>query len=171
MAMGTRMFSRMNYQVIRGMKEIYSVQELSRDNWTTIKDFFSHRCAYCHKPDTGNPRDGLVPDHLVPASDNGDYVIGNVVAACHGCNDKRGKKHWETWLKSEFPADADLRIHTIKQYLETFPYFKPKNPETRLTEEEWKEYDAILKEWDQLWNRARDLRDRVKERISSAQSK
>jgi hypothetical protein len=90
-------------------------------------EFFEHRCAYCGMPDTGDTRNGLVP-------------------ACHHCNDRRGKKPWEMWLRQSYPADAEIRVKTIIRYLQQYPYKHPEKPETRLTEEEWKEYESIMSE-------------------------
>lgn len=165
MAVGTRMFSRMNYQVIRGMKELYTIQELSAADWVTIKDYFDHRCAYCDKLDSGNPRDGIVPDHLIPASENGDFVIGNVIAACHDCNDRRGKKQWDRWLETQFPEFAGKRIQKIHQYLRQFAYVVIDKPESRLIDEELQEYYSIMSEWELLWQRARKLRNNINKRV------
>jgi hypothetical protein len=160
-AVGTRMFSRMNYQVKRGMMELITTQELSRNDWSNIKEFFEHRCAYCGIPDTGDTRNGLVPDHLIPASQNGDYLIGNVVPACHDCNDRRGKKPWELWLRQSYPADAEMRVKTMIRYLQQYPYKLQEKPETRLNKEEWQEYESIMSEWGHIWERARTLRDQI----------
>jgi hypothetical protein len=161
---GTRMFSRMNYQVVRGMMELITTQELSRTDWSCIKEFFEHRCAYCGISDTGDTRNGLVPDHLIPASQNGDYLIGNVVPACHDCNDRRGKKPWESWLRQNYPEDAEIKVKTIVRYLQQYPYTHQERPEERLTEEERQEYESIMSEWGRLWQRARALRDQIARR-------
>ncbi|MEF3313791.1 HNH endonuclease [Paenibacillus sp. GYB004] len=160
-SMGNRMFSRMNYQVVRGMRELITTHELSPTDWSSIKEIFEHHCAYCGIADTGDTRNGLVPDHLIPASLNGDYLIGNVVPACHDCNDRRGKKPWESWLRQNYPADAETRVITIVRYLQQYPYTPPERPEERLTEEERQEYESILSEWGHLWQRARALRDQI----------
>jgi hypothetical protein len=157
---GTRLFSRMNYQVLRGMSEIITIHNLNDNQWQTIRSFFNQRCAFCNCEDTGNPRTGLIPDHLIAASDLGDMVFGNAVPACHDCNDKRGKKDWHTWLEAQFQAATALRIERIEQYLHEFPYIQP-TPESRLTADELSEYNLLLQEWDSIWQRARLLKDRV----------
>lgn len=158
---GTRMFSRMNYQVVRGMMELITTQDLSYADWSSIKEFFGHRCAYCGVLDTGDTRNGLVADHLIPASNNGDYMIGNVVPACHDCNDRRGKKPWEPWLRQFYPVDAETRVKSILRYLQKYPYTRNERPEERLSKADLQEYESIMSEWGLLWQRARVLRDRI----------
>ncbi|TKJ83783.1 hypothetical protein PaeCFBP13512_22465 [Paenibacillus sp. CFBP13512] len=160
---GTGMFSRMNYQVQRGMKEILTIRDLSMRDWHEIKNFFNNQCAYCGIEDTGDSRNGLVPDHLIPAVDYGDYVIGNVIPACHGCNDRRGKKNWEPWLVANYPTQAEQRVAVVKEYLNKFPYDHHLNPIEKLSPLDQQEYEAILKEWNIILNRAKNLRDKLKE--------
>ncbi|MGK9251808.1 HNH endonuclease [Paenibacillus humicus] len=161
---GTRLFSRMNYQVRRGMMELTSIHQLSAIEWSEIKDFFEGCCAYCGVKDTGDSRNGLVADHLIPASQNGDFVIGNVISACHDCNDRRGNKPWESWLRQNYPLEAEQRVNVISQYLEKYPYKVLGKPEDRLTAEEWQKYQAIMRDWDDVWERARALRDQIASR-------
>jgi hypothetical protein len=167
---GTRMFSRMNYQVVRGMMELLAIHNLSQSEWTSIKQYFDNRCAYCGIEDTGDSRNGLVPDHLVPASKGGDFVIGNVIAACHDCNDRRGNKDWESWLRLNYSSDANSMIQKINVYLQKFSYVTPENPEMRITDEERGEYGSIMSEWDELWKRARKLRDKINNRRQNENS-
>ncbi len=167
---GTSMFSRMNYQVMRGMMELVTLRDLSETDWITIKEFFDHRCAYCEVPDTGDARNGLVPDHLIPASQNGDYVIGNVIPACHSCNDRRGKKDWEMWLRTNFTTEAEKRTGRIKRYLQLYPHKHLADPLQRLTDEERVEFLEILDEWKTLWDRARSLRDIIEIRYSQEEN-
>ena len=46
----------------------------------------NHTCVYCgHK-------DGLTIDHIIPTSRGGKSTFENCVAACRGCNHKKGSK-------------------------------------------------------------------------------
>lgn len=163
-AIGTGMFSRINYQVQRGMKELYLLRNLSVTDWEEVKAFFNHECAYCGTPDTGDSRNGLVPDHLIAVAENGDFVLGNVIAACHSCNDQRGKKPWRKWLEDKYNEEALPRIAKIESYLESYPYAPPAGPWDRLTESELTQYYAIMNDWQGLWQRALKLRDQISAR-------
>src|SRR5437879_1662472 len=111
---GTRLFSRANYQVLRGFSELLTEHSLTRAEWRTVTDHFEQRCAFCGIEDTRNPRTGLVPDHLVAAKNFGAFCIGNVVPACHDCNDRRGKMDWREYLQRYHPMEALPRISTIE---------------------------------------------------------
>ncbi|REE84579.1 HNH endonuclease [Paenibacillus taihuensis] len=166
--MGTNMFSRMNYQVQRGMKEIYTIRSLTLEEWMLIVEYFDHHCAYCGIKDTGDTRNGLVADHIVAAADDGDLILGNTIAACHDCNDTRGKSSWEKWVKKKNKDKdiAQMRIEKIEQFMIDYPYTGPKiGAMSRLTPDELEEYSRILHEWSILWQNARKLRNRVKERL------
>ena len=114
---GTKHFSRMNYHVKRGMRELLSHRTLSSSDWTEVRELFANECAFCGCEDTGNPRTGIVPDHLIPAVEHGESCLGNIVPSCQDCNDHRGKKEWRSYLLSEFTDDANDRIQKIEQYL------------------------------------------------------
>jgi acetone carboxylase gamma subunit len=44
---GTKHFSRMNYNVLRGMRELLSHRSLSDLEWVEIRAFFGNTCAFC----------------------------------------------------------------------------------------------------------------------------
>jgi len=161
---GTGMFSRINYQVQRGMKELFLLRNLPETEWEEVKAFFDHKCAYCGTPDTGDSRNGLVPDHLIAVAENGDFVLGNVIAACHSCNDQRGKMPWKKWLEDKYNVAAPGRISKIESYLARYPYVPPAGPWDRLTESELIQYYAIMNDWHYLWQRALKLRDQISAR-------
>lgn len=161
---GTGMFSRINYQVQRGMKELYLLRNLPETEWEEVKAFFNHECAYCGTPDTGDSRNGLVPDHLIAVAENGDFLLGNVIAACHSCNDRRGKTPWRQWLEDKYKVSASYRISKIESYLARYPYAPPSGPWDRLTESELTQYYAIMNDWQDLWQRAQKLRDQISAR-------
>ena len=164
---GTKHFSRMNYNVLRGMRELLSHRSLTSDEWVIVKEFFKNTCAFCGCDDTGNPRTGIVPDHLIPAVEHGEFCLGNIVPSCQDCNDHRGKKAWLAYLNTEFPGDAEFRINKIEGYLEKYPYKVSDDPHEYLTDEESEEYSNILKNWNEVWESARSLRDRINKRRKS----
>lgn len=161
---GTKHFSRMNYHVIRGMRELLSHRSMTNDEWAAIKEFFEHTCAFCGCDDTGNPRTGLVPDHLIPAVDYGEYCLGNIVPSCQDCNDHRGKKEWRAYLNTEFAGDSEFRISKIEEYLTKYPYKTTDDPHEYLTDNESAEYSKVLENWNVVWESARSLRDRINKR-------
>jgi len=158
---GTKHFSRMNYHVQRGMRELLSHRTLSNSEWGEIKLFFGSLCAFCGCEDTGNPRTGIIPDHLIPAVDHGEICIGNIVPSCHDCNDHRGKKEWRNYLLTEFTNDAEARINRIKEYLEQYPYKITDDPHEYLTDEETEQYIKLLEKWNDVWEKSRVLRDHI----------
>lgn len=161
---GTKHFSRMNYHVLRGMRELLSHRSLSDQEWELIKQYFDRTCAFCGCEDTRNPRTGIVPDHLVPAVEHGEFCLGNIVPSCQDCNDHRGKKDWRRYLESEFTDEAPSRIAKIEEYLVQYPYRVTDDPHEYLTDEESAEYSAILAAWNEVWASARSLRDRINRR-------
>src|SRR5438046_3437138 len=158
---GTKMFSRMNYQVLRGFGELLSEATLTEREWQTIKRFFGGRCAFCNITDTGNPRTGIIPDHLIPARMFGALCLGNVVPACQACNDQRGKMDWKLYLRRFHAAAASKRIRKIQAYLVRYPYASLPDQHASLTTSERRTYGALLKSWHAIWKRAKRLRDRI----------
>ena len=75
---------------------------LHRDGW---------QCRYCDKPSTDKNK--LELDHVIPVSHGGPNVVGNLVAACHRCNQKKGNQSAEGFL-----ADAPERLADVKQQLQ-----------------------------------------------------
>ena len=163
---GTKLFSRINYQFQRGIRGLLSDKDLSREEWELIKSIFDNHCSFCGKPDTNNTRTGLIPDHLIPTTENGEFCIGNIVPTCHDCNDRRGSKNWKEYLISNFSKESNERISKIEEYLKKYNYH-PIVHLGDLTEKEETEYKNIVKEWEILWNRLRNLRDNIKNRRSN----
>jgi len=160
----TKHFSRMNYHVQRGMREVLSHRILTEKEWQFVKEFFDNKCAFCGCEDTGNPRTGIVPDHLIPVVHHGETCLGNIVPSCQDCNDQRGKNNWRDYLRSEFGDEAQSRIDKIDEYLSKHPYQVSEDPHEYLTDEESAEYLKILNDWDIIWQRARKLRDKINSR-------
>ena len=160
---GTHYFSRMTYNVSRGLREIAAPrQSLSKKQWDFLKETFDNRCVYCGELATKENR-GIVPDHIIPVTRYGELVIGNAVPACQTCNDSRGDKDWREFLKSKFPLAAITHIQKIEAHLSEHPY-RPVNPETFFTETELQQYYMLTEEWKLLLERATALRKKVKAR-------
>ncbi len=57
--------------------------DLTPDQWTSIKEAYGHRCAYCHREKP------LTQDHVVPISKGGAHTASNIVPACRSCNSSK----------------------------------------------------------------------------------
>lgn len=160
----TSMFTRMNYQVERGMNELLSTRNFTKDDWSTVLEFFDFKCCFCGNGDTGNKRTGIIPDHLIPASEYGELCLGNVVPSCHSCNDRRGDSPWRDFLNRNFPAEAPRRARKLEAYLSKYPYSPVKAPSDVLTGKELAEFRRIKDTWAELWKDAKSLRKRINNR-------
>jgi len=160
---GTKHFPRLNYNVSRGLREIVApIQTMSDRDWDTLLQEFDIRCAFCGEGATRENR-GIVPDHLVPVTDHGELVLGNVVPACQTCNDSRGNRDWREYLRERFPDAANQRIAAIEAYLSQNPY-EPVHPDAILNSDELSEYREILAEWEKIQETANSLYQKVKTR-------
>ncbi len=157
---GTSHFSRMNYTVQRGLREIVAPSHrLTAPEWQTILRAFTNRCAFCGERKTAANR-GLVPDHLLAARHHGELVPGNAVPACQRCNDSRGQQDWRQYLQLRFPEQAAERAAHIDAYL-TKHVYEVATPENNLTASEQADYNQLLTDWEQLRTRAYALKERV----------
>lgn len=164
---GTQHFSRMNYNVRRGLREIVAPDHrVSKQEWALVLAEFDSTCAYCGTTATAENR-GIVPDHLVAVTDFGELVPGNIVPACQTCNDSRGNKPWRTFLASRFPADAANRVARIEGYIAVHNY-SPRSPEASLASEELAQYNDLVAEWEDFLVKAQELQSRVTHRRSQA---
>jgi len=157
----TSMFSRMNYQVDRGMKELLVPPLLIAEEWHSILEFFDYRCAFCGTGHTGNKRTGIIPDHLIPASEYGALCIGNVVPACHSCNDRRGDKPWDQYLKESLRDRRKQAVPRIRSYIRKYPYKAIKSPHEALSTSQYREFRRIMASWSRLWRDAQALRKAI----------
>jgi len=73
----------------------HQTRALSRKN-ILIRDRYT--CQYCHKTFAGAE---LTLDHVVPRSRSGETSWENLVACCHGCNNRKGNRT---------PEEAGMRL-------------------------------------------------------------
>jgi len=159
---GTRHFSRMQYHVSRGLREVVAPrQTMPKVLWGHIKGEFGGRCAYCRQPATKENR-GIVPDHLIPVTKFGELVVGNTVPACQDCNDTR-EADWRHFLRRRFPKHAESRIRHIECYLDRHPY-RPPTLRAALSSDQRRAYLRLLADWRSLLKRAHRLRAAVARR-------
>ncbi|MBF8264092.1 MAG: endonuclease [Parachlamydiales bacterium] len=65
----------------------YEVREYLLEKW-------GRKCAYCEKTDIR-----LEIDHIVPKSSGGTNAVGNLTICCRNCNEKKGNKALQDFLK------------------------------------------------------------------------
>jgi len=67
-----------------------SINDLTLEQWESIKKSFGYRCAYCQVEFTqDNP---ATQDHIIPLSRGGHHTADNIVPACRSCNSKKKAK-------------------------------------------------------------------------------
>lgn len=153
---GTKHFTRMHYHVTRGLREIVAPrQTMPKKEWETIKCSFGEKCAYCGQGATKENR-GIVADHVIPATEFGEFVKGNIVPACQTCNDSRGNRCWREFINTKQGNDLSERIEKIEQHLEANPYTAP-SPELALSAQEFEAYNQLLQQWDVINTKAKEL--------------
>jgi 5-methylcytosine-specific restriction endonuclease McrA len=66
---------------------------------------YAYRCAYCGKRETP-----FEVDHIQPRSRGGSNRISNLVLACHGCNQQKGKQTAAEWGHPEVEKQARVPL-------------------------------------------------------------
>ena len=90
-------------------------------------------CVYCGK-------DAATWDHVFNRVVEGEFSghghrIRNLVPCCRTCNERKGKKHWKTFLETLDLPDKDQRIARMKRFLQShavpddYEVIKSKAPE------------------------------------------
>lgn len=83
---------------------------INKKQWEKCKRYFDFRCAYCGS--TIN----IEQDHIIPVSNGGKNVIGNIIPSCRKCNRSKAVKNIKEWyLRKDFylKANADKIIDYI----------------------------------------------------------
>jgi len=153
---GTKHFTRMHYHVSRGLREIIAPrQTMPKKEWEEINSSFGNKCSYCGDGPTKENR-GIVADHVVPATDFGEFVKGNIIPACQTCNDSRGNKCWREFIRTKQSPELASRIEKIERHLDANPYIAP-TPETALTAQELEKYNELQELWKTINTQAKEL--------------
>lgn len=164
---GTKHFTRMQYNVSRGLREIIAPrQTMPRKEWLRVLHEFGGMCIFCGSEGTAENR-GIVPDHLIPVTQFGELVLGNTVPACQTCNDSRGERAWRPFLRLAFPGDAETQIARVEGHLAEHNYH-PASLETALSVEERAAYLALVQEWELMLVKAKALYGAAEKRRKSA---
>jgi 5-methylcytosine-specific restriction endonuclease McrA len=107
------------------------------------------RCAYCGDRSTEW-------DHLRPLVKNRLPTgfmseIGNLVPACGKCNQSKGNKEWESWMRGEKAKWSPRKrgIADLEQRIERLRSYEKWKPSKKL------EFEAIVgkEAWDNYWKR------------------
>jgi 5-methylcytosine-specific restriction endonuclease McrA len=93
-------------RLIKLIRTIYRAGVAFTKRNVLVRDGF--RCAYC-----GSHRDRLSIDHIIPKSRGGQTAFENCVAACKGCNLKKGGRT---------PSEAGMYLR-LKAYQPTISEF------------------------------------------------
>jgi hypothetical protein len=85
----------------------------------SIKEAFSHKCAYC-----GEHHKDLTLDHVQPKTRGGQDVSTNVGPACQRCNHNKGSEHWMMWYQRK-PYYCEERKQAILQWINSTRFTNP----------------------------------------------
>ncbi len=120
----------------RAVREGLSARHFGKSAVEAVINFFEPRppeCVFCGSADVRRW------DHLIPVGLGGDTVLGNMVLACSRCDDSKGRRPFDEWMRSDAPfspasggvPDLERRIARLKAYMVHFGY-SPRQPEERL---------------------------------------
>ena len=120
-------------------------------------------CAFCGSKNTSRK------DHLVPVISRGDFIRTNVVPACQVCDDSKGQREYQDWMRnSTSPKSLRQRGFSIERIEERIAKieqwqngYKAKS-ERQLFGQDYDQYIDILNKMDSLCDEARQLVDKVK---------
>ena len=94
-------------------------ESFTAEDWARVTEEFGNACAYCRTPfDAGSPQRKRVMDHAVPINrvSLGEHRLGNLVPACHACNQTKGQKGY-----AEFCAD-EASLARIEAHMDRYGY-------------------------------------------------
>ena len=133
--------------VDRAIKEGIARRQFTKAKAKEVLDFFDTdptECVFCGSTDVKRW------DHLLPISDGGETVLGNMVPACSMCDDSKGKRYFREWINSNAKCspnnrnikDIKRRIKRIEAYMRHFDY-TPRDVEHGLNQSEKKRLKQI----------------------------
>ncbi len=81
------------YQLRRSILESALENDYSETDHKKALEYFEG-CAFCGSKNTSRM------DHLVPVISFGDFIRPNVVPACQVCDDSKGQKDYQEWMRN-----------------------------------------------------------------------
>jgi len=135
----------------RAIKESFAMR-CSASDLDRVRQYFSKngslRCLYC---EAENPSRW---DHLHAVSRGGDTVPGNLVPACQRCDDSKQDKDIDEWVSGKSKhrphPDSLARIQAEVKAYQTYFLYKPREFDSKLTEEQRATYTRFRKELESL---------------------
>ncbi len=94
----------------------------------------------------------------------------NLVPACRPCNESRGNKPWEPWLRLKHALEGEEVIEGRVAVMRRFEHWrKPEclDPRKSGAAERWAEYDRIQSEIHTLLRRARTIADELRAAVTA----
>ena len=131
----------------RALDNCLGKRRFGKDEMREVLDFFGTaepECVFCGSSAVRRW------DHLVPVSQGGETVRGNMVPACGRCDDSKQHYSFEQWMtgdarwspKSQGVNDIERRKDRIRAYVERFGYHV-RPLEERLTKSELERLESI----------------------------
>ena len=98
---------------IRNILSSIGLEAFNEKDWSSTKDYFLHRCAYCGA-DTE-----LLIEHAIPINREklGEHRLGNLVPSCKPCNSNKGSKDFREFLEGNIVV-----ISRIEEYMDSRNY-------------------------------------------------
>ena len=126
-------------------------------------------CVYCGSPDVKRW------DHLIAVSEFGLSRMGNLVLACARCDDSKGNRPYDEWMRGPAkysPAsrgdipNVEARIRRIEGFVQRYGT-RPVPLEERLSPSELREHEGIVRTLQSVYRRANRLVDNFRERTGA----
>ena len=134
----------------RGFTEAIVHRSFTKADIKTAKEHFAQPdgtvlCIYCGSTHATRW------DHLIPVTEGGDTVLGNLVPACGRCDDSKQDRDYIHWLDSPSrhnptianPSRRQAVLDAVAAYRAKFHY-APQDFEARLTEPQLHTYKEFL---------------------------
>jgi hypothetical protein len=124
-------------------------------------------CVYCG-------RGAELLDHLNPTiidkKQSGFFAeLGNLVPACRPCNESRGNKPWESWMRTKHAFHGEEVIEERVSVMRRFEQWsKPERLDPRSCGDPkmWDEYDLVRREIHGLLSRAQAIADDLRAAVT-----
>ena len=150
------------YQLKRSIIESTLDDDYTENDHKDALKFFGG-CAFCGSKNTSRM------DHLVPVFKLGDFIRSNVVPACQECDDSKGQKDYQVWMRNSTSLKSlqkrgfseEERERRIKIIEKWHGSYRAKS-EKQLFGQHYDQYKEILNKMDHLSNEARQLVAKVK---------
>ena len=160
------------YQLRRSILESSLEDNYSDEDYKDALKFFGG-CAFCGSKNTSRK------DHLVPVINLGDFIRSNVVPACQVCDDSKGQREYQDWMRnSTSPKSLRQRGFSIEQIEERIAKIEQwqsgykARSERQLFGQDYGQYIDILNKMDSLCDEARQLVGKIKpQRIIPAKNR